>query len=106
MLHANIALLIIYACICYPCIRTPLTDPAKAPKLVYARQYAGPGRERWIIKCSVPCVNANFPKPTVPELVVSKLLESDLVEVMMEKTLEQRYAVKFCVNLNKTPKDT
>ncbi|KAJ8950111.1 hypothetical protein NQ318_017836 [Aromia moschata] len=24
----------------------------------------------------------------------------------MEKTLEQRYAVKFCVKLNKTPKDT
>ncbi|KAJ8948880.1 hypothetical protein NQ318_005500 [Aromia moschata] len=31
---------------------------------------------------------------------------SDLVEVTMEKTLEQRYAVKFCVKLNKTPKDT
>ncbi|KAJ8949917.1 hypothetical protein NQ318_007624 [Aromia moschata] len=31
---------------------------------------------------------------------------SDLVEITIEKTLEQRYAVKFCVKLNKTPKDT
>ncbi|KAJ8934054.1 hypothetical protein NQ318_014536 [Aromia moschata] len=48
--------------------------------------------------------------------VASKLLEgldvlsceplcsSDLVT--MKKTLEQRYMVKFCVKLNKTPKDT